>query len=34
MKPVDVKSRKYIDCGVKNNDKYPKFKNGNHIRIS
>ena len=34
MKPVDVKSSTYIDFGVKNNEKDPKFKVGYHIRIS
>ena len=34
MKPVDVKNNTYIDFGKKVNDKDPKFKVGNHIRIS
>ena len=34
MKPVDVKSSTYIDFGVENNDKYPKFEVGDHVRIS
>ena len=34
MKPVDVKSSTYIDFGIENNDKYPKFKFGDHVRIS
>ena len=32
MKPVDVKSMIYIDFGIKNNDKDPKLKVGNHVR--
>ena len=34
MKPVDVKSRTYIDFNVENNDKDPKFEVGDHLRIS
>ena len=34
MKPVDIKNNTYIDFGKKVNDKDPKFKVGNHIRIS
>ena len=34
MKPVDVKHNTYIDSSKKVNDKYPKFKVGNHQRIS
>ena len=34
MKPVDVKSNMYIDSKKEINDKYPKFKNGDIIRIS
>ena len=34
MKPVDVKPKIYTDFGIKNNDKYPKFEVGNHVRIS
>ena len=34
MKPVDVKSSTYIDCGVKNSDIDIKFKVGDHVRIS
>ena len=33
MKPVDVKSNTYIDFGIKNNDKDPEFKVGDHVRI-
>ena len=33
MKPTDVKSSTYIDFDVENNDKDPKFKVGDHIRI-
>ena len=34
MKPVDVKDNTYIDFKKEVNDKYPKFKVGDHIRIS
>ena len=34
MKPVDVKDNTYIDFGKKINDNDPKFKVGDHVRIS
>ena len=34
MKPVDVKDNTYIDFKKDFNDKYPKFKVGDHVRIS
>ena len=34
MKPVDVKDNKYIDFKKEVNDKDPKFKVGDHVRIS
>ena len=34
IKPVDVKDNTYIDFGKKVNDKDPKFKIGDHVRIS
>ena len=34
MKPVDVKSGMYIEYGVEHNDKHPKLKVGDHVRIS
>ena len=34
IKPVGVKSGTYIRYGVEHNDKDPKFKVGNHVRIS
>ena len=34
MKAVDVKSSTYIDFGVKNSEKDPKFKVADHVRIS
>ena len=34
MKPVNVKWNTYIDFGKENNDKYPKCKVGDHVRIS
>ena len=34
MKPVDVKDNTYIDFKKEVHDKIPKFKVGNHVRIS
>ena len=34
MKPTDVKDNTYIDVKKEINDKDPKFKVGNHVRIS
>ena len=34
MKPVDIKSNKYIKSSKKINDKDPKFKIGDIVRIS
>ena len=34
MKPVDVKDNTYIDSSEKVNDKDPKFKNADHLKIS
>ena len=34
MKPLDVKSRTYIDFDKKNNKEDSKFKVGDHVRIS
>ena len=34
MKPVDVKDNTYIDFGKEVNDKDPKFKIADHVRIS
>ena len=34
MKPVDVKDNSYIDFKKEVNDKDPKFKVGDHVRIS
>ena len=34
MKPVDVKDNTYIDIKKEVNDKNPKFKVGDHVRIS
>ena len=34
MKPIDVMSSTYIDFGIENNDKDPKFKVGDYVRIS
>ena len=33
-KPVDVKSNTYINYGKETNNKYPKFKTGDIVRIS
>ena len=34
MKPTDVKDNTYINTGKEVNNKYPKFKVGDHVRIS
>ena len=34
MKPIDVKDNTYIDFKKESNDKDPKFKVGDHVRIS
>ena len=34
MKPIDVKDNTYINIGKEINDKDPKFKVGDHVRIS
>ena len=34
MKPIDVKNNAYINIGKEVNDKDPKFKVGDHVRIS
>ena len=34
MRPVDVKDNTYIDLKIKVNDKDPKFKVDDHVRIS
>ena len=34
MKPIDVKSDSYAEYNVDSNDKDPKFKIGDHVRIS
>ena len=34
MKPVDVKGNTYVDSKKEINDKDPKFKVGDHVRIS
>ena len=34
MKPVDIKDNTYIDFKKEVNDKDPKFKVGDHVRIS
>ena len=34
MKPIDVKDKTYIDFGKEVNDNDPKFKVGDHLRIS
>ena len=31
MKPIDVKNNTYIDFKKEVNDKYPKFKVGDHV---
>ena len=34
LKPIDVKDNTYIDSKKESNDKNPKFKVGDHVRIS
>ena len=34
MKPVDVKNNTYIDSNKEVNDKDPKVKVGDHVRVS
>ena len=34
MKLIDVKDNTYVDSKKEANDKDPKFKVGNHVRIS
>ena len=34
MKPIDVKDNTYINIGKEVNDKDPKFKVADHVRIS
>ena len=34
MKRIDVKSNSYVEYNVDSNDKDPKFKIGDHVRIS
>ena len=34
MKPIDVKENTYINIGKEVNDKDPKFKASDHVRIS
>ena len=33
IKPIDVKSSSYIDFGIENNDRGPKLKFVDHVRI-
>ena len=34
MKPIDVKDNTYVNTDKEGNDKNPKFKVGDHVRIS
>ena len=34
IKPVDVKSSAYIEFNKENNEKDPKFKDDDHVKIS
>ena len=34
MKPIDVKDNTYVDSKKEVNDKDPKFKIGDHVRVS
>ena len=33
VKPADIKSSIYFDFGIENNNKDPKFKVGDHVRV-
>ena len=33
MKPADIKSSIYFDFGIENNNKDPKCKVGDHVRV-
>ena len=33
MKPIDIISDSYAEYNVDSNEKYPKFKVGNYVRI-
>ena len=32
--PINVKSSIFVECGIENNEKDPKFEVSNHVRIS
>ena len=34
MKSIDLNSGRYIDFNKENNEEYPKFEVGDHVRIS
>ena len=34
MKPIDVKNNSFAEYNEESNEKDPKFKVGNHVRIS
>ena len=34
MESINVKRSTYIDFGIKNNHKYPKFEVGDHVKMS
>ena len=34
MKPIDIKDNTYINIGKEVNDKYPKFRIADHVKIS
>ena len=34
MKPIDVERDSYTECNEESNEKDPKFKVGDHVRIS
>ena len=34
MKPANVKSDSYAEYNIDSNEKHPKFKVGDHVRIS
>ena len=34
MKPIDIKQDSYAEYNVDSNEKHPKFKVGDHVRVS
>ena len=34
MEPIDVKLDSYAECNAQSNEQYPKFKVGDHVKLS